>query len=263
MNTIKLNIIYILIFLSINQLTAQNYVGEAHYKQILNLSSYAPWDTTGVISTLIFSKNQSLYYFNKLEGDSINDDKIRTIRKRVNDYQVKVYDKDRLGEGVFKDFLLQKIVLREIRFKKSYLISDTIPKFKWEILPEMKNFGELKCQKAICKYKGRIYTAWFAISIPYSNGPWKFSGLPGLILEVSDDKKEVQFLFEEIDLNSNKKINDLFVSTGIVVNRKELNKIFDEEEEKEIKADMSRAPKGVQLKVKIIRPDEIEKEDEN
>ncbi len=263
MDRIKIIPVYLLILLFVGQLTAQDYLGEVHYKQIFNLSSYAPRDTTGIISNLILSRNQSLYYFNKLEGDSINDDNVRTIKKRIDDYQVKVYDKDRFGVGVFKDFSSQKIILREIHYKKAYLIKDTIPKFKWEILSEIKNFGELKCQKAICKYKGRNYTAWFAISIPYSNGPWKFGGLPGLILEVTDDKKEVQFLFEGINLNSNKKIDNSFASSGIITNRKELNKIFDEEEEREIKADMSRAPKGVQVKIKIIRPDEIEKEDEN
>ena len=43
-----------------------------------------------------------------------------------------------------------------------------------------------QCQKATCRWRGRDYIAWFAPDIPISHGPWKFGGLPGLIMKVHD-----------------------------------------------------------------------------
>jgi GLPGLI family protein len=37
------------------------------------------------------------------------------------------------------------------------------------------------------------HTAWFALDIPISDGPWKFCGLPGLIMEVYDKGEQQYF----------------------------------------------------------------------
>lgn len=39
-----------------------------------------------------------------------------------------------------------------------------------------------KCQKAETDFRGRHWVAWFAADIPLCLGPWKFAGLPGLVL---------------------------------------------------------------------------------
>ena len=41
--------------------------------------------------------------------------------------------------------------------------------------------------------RGRNYHAWFAPEIPLNEGPWKFNGLPGLILEVYDTQDHYHF----------------------------------------------------------------------
>ncbi len=43
-----------------------------------------------------------------------------------------------------------------------------------------------RCQKATCRWRGRDYVAWFAPDIPIRRGPWKFGGLPGLIMKIHD-----------------------------------------------------------------------------
>jgi len=46
------------------------------------------------------------------------------------------------------------------------------------------------CQKAYTTYAGRDYIAWYSMQVPINDGPYKFSGLPGLILKISDTKNQ-------------------------------------------------------------------------
>jgi len=78
---------------------------------------------------------------------------------------------------------------------KIFAVEETTPAIDWTITQETKEIQGLQCQKATGSFKGRIYEAWFCSQLPYSNGPWKLGGLPGLILEASDTKKEVMFKF--------------------------------------------------------------------
>lgn len=71
--------------------------------------------------------------------------------------------------------------------------TEPIPKQDWQIKNETITIVGYQCQKATCNFRGRNYTAWFAVDIPLSYGPWKFCGLPGLILKVYDDKKGYVF----------------------------------------------------------------------
>ncbi|MGK6340800.1 GLPGLI family protein [Chryseobacterium sp. DT-3] len=57
---------------------------------------------------------------------------------------------------------------------------------EWKILPEKEKIGEYNTQKATTNYGGRNWIAWFATDIPIQDGPYKFCGLPGLIVKVED-----------------------------------------------------------------------------
>lgn len=59
-------------------------------------------------------------------------------------------------------------------------------KINWKIAPEKKQLGEFKVQKATTEFAGRKWTAWFTADVPIQDGPYKFSGLPGLIVEIDD-----------------------------------------------------------------------------
>ena len=54
------------------------------------------------------------------------------------------------------------------------------------------------CQKAYITYAGRDYTAWYSLQVPVCDGPYKFNGLPGLILKISDSKNQHCFTISSI-----------------------------------------------------------------
>jgi GLPGLI family protein len=68
---------------------------------------------------------------------------------------------------------------------------------KWKIEPETMKIDKYTAQKATTSYGGRNWTAWFTNEIPLSNGPYKFGGLPGLIIKMTDDKGDYVFEMAE------------------------------------------------------------------
>lgn len=77
---------------------------------------------------------------------------------------------------------------------RNFLYEEDTPVLKWTIGTERDTVLSYPCTKATTSFRGRDYIAWFAPDIPVNNGPWKFGGLPGLILKIKDTKDN--FIFE-------------------------------------------------------------------
>lgn len=63
----------------------------------------------------------------------------------------------------------------------------------WKLADSTRTILGYSCQLAECHFRGRDYQAWFTPEIPLNEGPWKFNGLPGLIMEVYDTKHHYHF----------------------------------------------------------------------
>lgn len=105
---------------------------------------------------------------------------------------------------LFKKTTGNVLYKKEVLVGKDYIIEDDLPKINWKIESETRMFGALKGQKATGAFRGRHYTAWFAPQLPVRAGPWKLYGLPGIILEASDEKKEIVFTFAGFEKLSRK-----------------------------------------------------------
>lgn len=96
---------------------------------------------------------------------------------------------------VFTDFDKKELITENDLVITCYTIEK--PKqIVWNITPESKKISGYKCQKATGRFRGRDYIAWFTRDIPSECGPWKFNGLPGLILEVVEKNSHVHILFQ-------------------------------------------------------------------
>jgi len=73
----------------------------------------------------------------------------------------------------------------------------------WKIHGDKKSIGNYSVQKATTTYAGRDYVAWFTEDIPISEGPYIFSGLPGLILKVTDSQGYFDFEWVETRKDKN------------------------------------------------------------
>jgi Protein of unknown function (Porph_ging). len=94
---------------------------------------------------------------------------------------------------IYKNLSENKITFTDKKIMEKMRYYEPIPKQDWEILDETKQISGYECQKATCSFRGRDYVAWFTSEIPVNEGPWKFSGLPGLIVKVHDTKEHYDF----------------------------------------------------------------------
>lgn len=67
------------------------------------------------------------------------------------------------------------------------------PKLDWTICDSTGTILGYPVQKATCTFRGRSYIAWFAPEIAIPEGPYKFRGLPGLILEIYDTQNHYHY----------------------------------------------------------------------
>lgn len=111
-------------------------------------------------------------------------------------------NRDKFGASMakfYKNPSVNKLITIDQIGRDIYKIEEEMPTFDWAISTDTMRILNQICQKASCSFRGRNYEAWFAEGINISEGPWKFNGLPGLILKVEDSKKEYIFVAESIE----------------------------------------------------------------
>ena len=198
------------IFLLISSLVpAQELTDKFKYKATYDLT----WQIDSTNSESIQNETMVLFIGDKIsrfssEGQYIADsikeaykDRERT-QQSFNEMRSKM-PMSALNFYVFKRQNSAQVSFTEKIVKDNYRYTQDIDDLNWEILPETKEVAGFVAQKAKASFSGRDYTAWFTTEIPISEGPYKFRGLPGLILEISDNNDYYTF-----KLNGFKELND-------------------------------------------------------
>jgi len=99
----------------------------------------------------------------------------------------------RMSTKVYKNYPQGKMTITDNINEDYYKYYDELHAQDWQIIDSTRIILDYACQMAISDFRGRRWIAWFANDIPISDGPWKFSGLPGLIMEVYDTEKHYHF----------------------------------------------------------------------
>jgi GLPGLI family protein len=107
--------------------------------------------------------------------------------------QLSSFPKPKIFQQIFKNDPRGSLSVFEWLFKDKFIYNEPMGIFKWKILPSTAKVSEYHCQKATTTFRGRNYEAWFTTEIPISDGPYKFNGLPGLIVKIADTKKHYVF----------------------------------------------------------------------
>ncbi|CAA7195892.1 GLPGLI family protein [Chryseobacterium potabilaquae] len=135
----------------------------------------------------IDKEGSSYYSRDKFVSDSIS--KVE-LEKQLKSFSGNISVNRRENPGItsykvikqypnFNTYLFRNIATDQYKIKED-------KKPEWKILPDKQKIGEYNAQKATTVYGGREWTAWFCTDLPFQDGPYKFYGLPGLIIKIED-----------------------------------------------------------------------------
>ncbi len=157
------------------------------------------------------SKSYS-YYSNMVDSISAlpNGDKIAgkmiDNAMKSGDFMKGNYLHKRMKAYIYKNYPERKMTVTDGLSLQDYIYEDVLNAQHWEIKDSTKTILNYSCQMATCDFRGRTWTAWFAPDIPVSDGPWKFGGLPGLIMEVYDHGSQYHFTIVGLQKEENEPI---------------------------------------------------------
>ena len=148
----------------------------------------------------------------------------------------KSFQMPKFAYKITKEYPTMKVNFSE-RMLNSVFGYNEEPKFNWKISNDKQKIGEYEAQKATTEFGGRKWTAWFTESIPFPDGPYKFSGLPGLIVKIEDSEKNFSWVltankplkeFEE--LSYSEKLSAQFGARNdvTIINRDKFESSFEE-----------------------------------
>lgn len=137
------------------------------------------------VFNLDFIDNKSIFYSEALAKL----DSLRTVSTSI--YKKNVPE-PKLDYIISYDAKENKIFFKETIGFSMFLVEEP-RKIKWHITTRTEKINNYNAQKAYAEFGGRVWTAWFTTDIQVSDGPYKFKGLPGLILKISDSNDDYNF----------------------------------------------------------------------
>lgn len=140
--------------------------------------------------SVYYSKDEKEYYYAINNGGSV-----ATIKTSLGN--LPKYPKSR-GQVYKKDGIMYTTLplgFYNYEFPELTLV--------WKLLPDKKKIKNIECQLAqTVSESGDIFFAWFAPEIISTEGPFRFKGLSGLILEVYNSNKTIEITATEIKKSS-------------------------------------------------------------
>ena len=99
----------------------------------------------------------------------------------------------RMSTYVYKNYPTGQMTITDRISSQDYCYVDSLHTQTRTMSDSTREMLGYTCQQAMADFRGRRWTAWFAMDIPVSDGPWKLDGLPGLILEAYDEGQQHVF----------------------------------------------------------------------
>ncbi len=269
--------VFILSILITGSIFAQDFSGKAtyrtHRKSSFKLDSTTMATNPGIQEqleaqmrkifqktfTLDFTKSESMYK----EVQELDAPKVPSS----NGVMVMISGSNGSTDVLYKNLSEKRVANKKELMGKVFLIKDNLVNYNWKLTGETKNIGNYTCYKAEFEIeeediqidmnngevkekkvtKKRILVAWYTPDVPISNGPGKYGGLPGLILEVNDGNETI--VCSELVLNPKEAKEIKEPTKGKIVTRERFSEISLEKTKEMMDRYRSRDGNGIKIKI--------------
>lgn len=184
---------------------------------------------TEMMNLDIADSGSKFYSYTTYHSDSMM--KVNLEKQLASTGMINIKADDRKGlvrYSISKKYPKYEVFLHNRILRDQYKVSDD-RKIDWKISSEKQKIGEWNTQKAETEFGGRKWVAWFTSDIPIQDGPYKFHGLPGLIVKLEDLSKSHVFNLQAVK-NLTEIPKDVFGEKEILVNQKQYDKLVKEYE---------------------------------
>ncbi|MGE8556477.1 MAG: GLPGLI family protein [Chryseobacterium jejuense] len=203
-------VVIILLFLFVNIFSqSRRFMYEYQY---IPDSTDAKSKKTELMYLDVMPKFSKYYSGETFKNDSISkvilDKQMKATGKIENIPQSAASSSNTIKYTVIKDYSENKQFFITRMGRTKYNVSDNRI-IQWSVHPEKNTVKEYNVQKATADFGGRKWTAWFCTDIPVQDGPYKFRGLPGMILKIEDSTGSHSFTLAGIKKLSDQEIEKI------------------------------------------------------
>lgn len=89
-------------------------------------------------------------------------------------------------DSYYLNYTTNEIVELKQMPTKSFIVKDILPTFQWVIQKEKTKLLGYDVKRATATQNNMTYEAWFATQLNFKSGPFRFNGLPGVILQLTE-----------------------------------------------------------------------------
>ena len=176
---------------------------------------------------LFIGNNISLFMsYNDALNDTVQAELLRAKQMGIIDLQTLIDQYSvsisrgpisRFDFRIYKFFAENRLMFQDYVMPHFYTYEEPLQFLNWQIIPgEEKIIQNYRVQKATTTFGGRNWVAWFAPEVPISDGPYKFNGLPGLIIKIGDTRGHYVFTLTSFERLSSPRPIELIPGTNEV-----------------------------------------------
>ncbi len=211
---------------------------------------------SGKLATLDFSPQRAVYVGEEYTGELrtkltkqvfTQDNGHQFINQTVTIYPGDVYVQSNYLENQMASYAT--MVRGNSVFE--YVVEESIPRIRWELVDSTRTIANMEAHAAKGTFRGRTYLAWYVPAIPVSSGPWKLSGLPGLIVEATELHGVFAFILQSIEIQADHQVPEVaFPKTATRIPLSRYAYYHDNKSASENELLQARAPRGAELTTK-------------